>query len=87
MHKHDPVMSENSGFGSTYLSRYWALILGSCWVPTYALVNVNPTPTLGNVGHRQGISGDLSIEQAPGSGGLANFSFCSFIVVDKLWEL
>ena len=44
---------------------------------TYALVNENPqTPPPGpggNVGHRWGIRGYVSIEQAPGGGGLANF--------------
>ena len=43
---------------------------------TYALVNENPQPPPGpggNVGHRWGIRGYVSIEQAPGGGGLANF--------------
>ena len=43
-----------------------------------ALVNVNP--------HPGGISGDLSIEQARGSGGLKIW-LVFFIVVDKLSEL
>ena len=42
----------------------------------YALVNANRhSPNPGNVGHRWGISGNLSIEQAPGGGGLASFGF------------
>ena len=53
------------------------------------LVNVNPhAPPQGNyVGHRWGISGDLSIEQAQGGGGLANFGFVLINLVDKLWDL
>ena len=35
------------------------------------------------MGHRWGISGDLSIEQVPGGGYLANFGFVLFLV-DKL---
>ena len=40
----------------------------------YALVNVTP-PHPTPIKHRCGISRDLSIEQAPGGAGLANFSF------------
>ena len=35
---------------------------------------------------RWGISGDLTVEQAPEGGGFSKFWLCSFIVVDKLGE-